>query len=433
MKRSITEQQSQFSPRMRPGPAACATRHAMRWAGLSALSLGLLLAGPLRAQQDGLPDAAARAKSLPAGAPLVPDAFEPACERARQIALQGLDDRAPQRSPRFFSLDVDRDRPAGVVYAWSLPDAPISESRALVVAARILTGDPGTHLNRQLMGGRRLAHSTRAWLDDGRGPDVFLIQIAGVRTDRIEEIEGTVEGELGRLGSSGPEPWELERARAGLELELDGAAVPELAEAFRSVTREDVKRAVFSYLPSLRKTTVEVRPRGSPEPWVPGPADILPPPFRLHTMKKGETLKAVARRHGIEAKTLAKINGLEARTSPYVGQTLKIPRTVPKAAAASAPAAKATAERAPVAGSPSAKARASKVSASKKLASKTPAGKTPASKKLASKTSAGKTPAGKTPATHKGVKSPAPQPSERERKDARPAKSKKSRQRQKKA
>lgn len=55
------------------------------------------------------------------------------------------------------------------------------------------------------------------------------------------------------------------------------------------------------------------------------PAAAAPTSTRSHTVRNGETLAAVALRHGLDLKTLAEANGLSERDPLLPGQTLEIP------------------------------------------------------------------------------------------------------------
>ena len=55
------------------------------------------------------------------------------------------------------------------------------------------------------------------------------------------------------------------------------------------------------------------------------PAAAAPTGSRSHTVRNGETLSAVALRHGLDLKTLAEANGLSERDPLLPGQTLEIP------------------------------------------------------------------------------------------------------------
>jgi LysM repeat protein len=302
----------------------------MRWVVVTSLAFGLLLAPAGRA--DPAPTAGvAGAKYLDGS--LDSDALSQARERALQICLQGAGpvDLHPQTSPRFLTFDAPKGSAAGVVYAWAVPDARSREHRALLLAAKILTGDPAAGLSQELIAKRRLATLATAGLLGQSAPDLFLLQISGAQTVHLEEIESLVSASLERLGAEGPNASELERAKVSLETEIAEKVNAELdvsdfTRAYRAVSEAEVQSAVLAYLTPSRRTTVEIRPRGSPEPWVPKPTDIVRPPFRLHTMKKGETLTTVAKRLGVSEKTVAKANGLDRKVSPYVGQTLKIPQ-----------------------------------------------------------------------------------------------------------
>jgi zinc protease len=99
------------------------------------------------------------------------------------------------------------------------------------------------------------------------------------------EALALLDREIGRLGSDGPSPLELDKAINQLELSFlhsmetaggkaeqigfyetvanDGAAVFDRLAAYRQVTADDVKRAVAKYLRPSRRTRVEILRKAS--------------------------------------------------------------------------------------------------------------------------------------------------------------------------
>lgn len=64
------------------------------------------------------------------------------------------------------------------------------------------------------------------------------------------------------------------------------------------------------------------RPASTPPP---APAGGQPSTAAVHQVQRGETLAAIARRHGTDYETLARLNGIRAPYTIYPGQSLRLP------------------------------------------------------------------------------------------------------------
>lgn len=60
-------------------------------------------------------------------------------------------------------------------------------------------------------------------------------------------------------------------------------------------------------------------------PAAPVPAGAPPSTAAVHQVQRGETLAAIARRHGTDYETLARLNGIRAPYTIYPGQSLRLP------------------------------------------------------------------------------------------------------------
>jgi LysM repeat protein len=99
----------------------------------------------------------------------------------------------------------------------------------------------------------------------------------------------------------------------------DAAVVLRQARTFGQVTAAQVAQAAALYLTPTLRTTVELYPRGWPQ-------DPDPPIVRRrHTVKAGDTLIGIAKHYGSTAKAIAKANGLRTRGFIYPGQSLVVP------------------------------------------------------------------------------------------------------------
>jgi LysM repeat protein len=67
---------------------------------------------------------------------------------------------------------------------------------------------------------------------------------------------------------------------------------------------------------------LEKRPAQKPEPAASPKAHAAPPTKRYHTVKKGETIRSIAKRYGLSAEELRRMNKLSPKTALTVGQNL---------------------------------------------------------------------------------------------------------------
>src|SRR5690606_16893537 len=119
-----------------------------------------------------------------------------------------------------------------------------------------------------------------------------------------------------RLLASERTAW---RARRLAELELlwnSAALINSELDAYGAISGEDVRNAVASYLLPHQRTVVEAYPPG----WTP---DAVPEVMtQTHTVKAGENLSVIARRYGTTADAIAKANRLSAKRTIFPGQKL---------------------------------------------------------------------------------------------------------------
>jgi len=210
------------------------------------------------------------------------------------------------------------------------------------------------------------------------------IEIARARAARLGEL-------LERLDGGPTRALEL----ATRELVTgDLGSLEREPERYRAVTEADVRRVVSGYLTETGRSVVEVYPPGWPtggptraarrfhlvepgdtligiaarygvtvealtrensiprsKPIFPGDKLRLPPGAkgdrrtppsapgargpgaapRIHVVKKGDTLGAIARRYGVTSTALARANGLDPKRSLRIGQKLTIPSAAPAA------------------------------------------------------------------------------------------------------
>jgi zinc protease len=184
-----------------------------------------------------------------------------------------------QRSERVFQLSAPTPTEKLLMGyrapAFSDPDTP-----ALVIANEVLFGGQSSRLHRLLCVDQEIALSVRGSIAPFIDPGLFEMWIFVREGKRKEDALGLLDREIGRLGSKGPTPLELEKAINQIELSFlhsmetaggkaeqigfyetvvdNGAAVFDRLAAYQEVTARDVRRVVLKYLRSSRRTRVEI-------------------------------------------------------------------------------------------------------------------------------------------------------------------------------
>jgi len=187
----------------------------------------------------------------------------------------------PQRRERVLELEVPTPTEK-LLLGYRAPEFSHADTPALVLASEVLFGGRSSRLHRLLCIERELALSVRGSLSPFVDPGLFEIWVFVRHGKRRADVLRLLDEELARLGAEGPTIAEVDKAASQLELSFlhsmetaggkaeqigfhetvlhDGTAVFERLEAYRAVTREDVRRAVRKYLRSSRRTRVEIVP-----------------------------------------------------------------------------------------------------------------------------------------------------------------------------
>lgn len=98
----------------------------------------------------------------------------------------------------------------------------------------------------------------------------------------------------------------------------DATQINEELAAYDDLTVAEVRAAAAKYMLDTKRSVVEVYPPG----WV---RDIGPPVItKTHLVRKGETLSGIAARFGMTTKELAKQNGISSKTHVRIGQRLLV-------------------------------------------------------------------------------------------------------------
>jgi zinc protease len=179
-----------------------------------------------------------------------------------------------------------------ITRAWLTPPAFTPDDVVLTIVAEVLGGGKAARLYRELVVDARLCSDLNVWLDSNAVTSVFSIE-ATVQSGRTSaEVERALEGALEAFGESGPTIAELERAKRRVEVAtlsslqlLDGSGgetgragtlqrlnhylgdpgrLPREMARLRSVTVEEVQRAVSAHLGPIAATVVTEPSGGTP-------------------------------------------------------------------------------------------------------------------------------------------------------------------------
>jgi predicted Zn-dependent peptidase/LysM repeat protein len=121
----------------------------------------------------------------------------------------------------------------------------------------------------------------------------------------------------------------LERAALLADVELmsgDARRANERTAQCSAVTPAQIRKVVSQRLGLYRRTLVELYPPGWRDP---GPAAVMP---KYHIVGNGETLIGIAKKHGVGLEALVSLNRLDPKKAIFPGQKLTVPkgRAVPK-------------------------------------------------------------------------------------------------------
>jgi zinc protease len=195
-----------------------------------------------------------------------------------------------QTKPRFVELRDPNAKTPGIYQGWVIPPNRTEEHYALELATVILSYGDSSVLHEKLVRDESLLRDIATYTYDHRGPDLFVLQALLTERAELAVVERRLAEELTALGTIGPTPAQLDKAKQRLQSHLlfgmegnlsratqlsnfelfygDAGLLPgELARYF-AVTPQAVRDAVKRYLTPERQSTVTV---------LPGPANAPPP------------------------------------------------------------------------------------------------------------------------------------------------------------
>jgi len=205
---------------------------------------------------------------------------------AVELPVEDVRPEPPQLSVRTAVLE----KPSAVdklVLAWHGPSLGDAEHAAVTLLAELLCGSRPTRLVMPLVHELELCSDVRMSVGPFRDPGLIELSLSAREHRTVDESRPIVMAELERLRSVPPEPEELERALAHLELQLYGSletaegrastfgfydtvtARPLLAlerlQLMRRLNGSDLLRAARRFLDPARCTEIRVRKNPAPE------------------------------------------------------------------------------------------------------------------------------------------------------------------------
>ncbi len=128
--------------------------------------------------------------------------------------------RVASASPSAARVVVEEDvQLPQIAMAWQVPPAYSNEEPALEIAARVLGQGRASRLYQALVV-TGLSNGAGASLDSNQVDSVLSVQARAASGHSLEELEGSLLGELQRLSREGPTEGELTRAKNAIKLEF---------------------------------------------------------------------------------------------------------------------------------------------------------------------------------------------------------------------
>jgi predicted Zn-dependent peptidase len=188
------------------------------------------------------------------------------------------------KGPRHADMTDTNAKTPAILQSWVIPPSRTPEHYALELAAVVLGSGESSRLHQRLVRGDGVAQSASVWINQQRGPDMFVVRTVLSERGKLPRVQRTIETEMQKLAAEGPTAAELEKAKTdfvsnfvfGLESNLhranelgefelfwgDARLLSRELEKYRAVTRDELRDAAKKYLLKERRTTVHVLPPG---------------------------------------------------------------------------------------------------------------------------------------------------------------------------
>ena len=189
-----------------------------------------------------------------------------------------------QTAPRDATVEDVHAQLPGIILGWSIPAQRTKDHYAIEIAARVLADGESSRLYRTLVRERSLAVDLDFGTSDYRGPndsvDSLFKLAKGVKA---ADAQRAIDQEIASLAATGPTDAEMQKVRNRLEsgfllgLQSNYARAQRLAEfelywgdanllageldRLLAITKDDVRKAVATWLTAARRCRIEVKPQ----------------------------------------------------------------------------------------------------------------------------------------------------------------------------
>ncbi len=188
-----------------------------------------------------------------------------------------------QKAPREATMeDVHAKFPA-ILFGWAIPANRTKEHYAIELAARVLADGESSRLYRILVREKALAGEVWVGTDGYRGPGDYVEGIVKLsKGSKVPDVQRVIDAEIATLAAGGPTDAEMQKVRTRLQsgvvfgLQSNYARAQKLAEfelywgdasllqgeldRYFAITKEDVRKAVATYMTRERRSRIEVKP-----------------------------------------------------------------------------------------------------------------------------------------------------------------------------
>jgi LysM repeat protein len=259
------------------------------------------LTGLLVTLAFGAPAPAVREAPIAANSAAASDSVPRA--RLWELLTKGVTEAEPRpTSPRYLALERPGFRGFDLLVAWALPGLSPNDEKMLRAVESTLGGDDGWLAARIVK--TRKADQVSVWLERREGGAWFGIEVSGSAKTATKDLELMVLETLGVLEAHAPPPAD----------DTGGAAEGATDELTPAVVGKTVRR----WLSPLSRAVVEVQP-----PDAPNVARLTKVPVR-HVVERGDTLTAIAHRHGLDLDALVKLNKIDPEAPIHPGEELRV-------------------------------------------------------------------------------------------------------------
>jgi zinc protease len=188
-----------------------------------------------------------------------------------------------QKAPREATMEDAHAKFPAILFGWAIPQNRTKEHYAIELAARVLADGESSRLHRVLVRERALAGEVWVGTDGYRGAGDYVEGIVKLsKGTKVPDVQRVLDAEIASLAATGPTDAEMQKVRTRLQsgfvfsLQSNYARAQKLAEfelywgdatllqgeldKYLAITKEDVRKAVATYMTHDRRSRIEVKP-----------------------------------------------------------------------------------------------------------------------------------------------------------------------------